>query len=300
VLLERARETPGTHWTFVDNSEDSADAAFLGPLARGSANVKVVCRPDNAGFAGGCNLVGLATPAEWVILLNPDVWVTAEALDTVMRAIRAAGDEIDSLALSQQTGSLRHLGVATNRAGWFMDRPVGGDAASRSARGLVYRLVGGAGTLLGPSGGAAAYRVAAFRRFGGFYADLFAWGEDADLALRMSLAGSGCAPVDVRLPHAGGHSVSDGDVARRRARLLVRNRVWVAARLYTWPKIAVFTAFLLAVMLVKVPAMLRAGTAGANVRGVAEGYRGLAHARASYSGPRSHLLSGPGMTRSRR
>jgi N-acetylglucosaminyl-diphospho-decaprenol L-rhamnosyltransferase len=292
TFIDRAGENQNIQWTFVDNSEDSADADVLTTLVAGVMNARVVSRPDNPGFAASCNLVGLHVATDWVVFINPDVLLEREAFESIVRALRDANDRVGTIAISQQTGLLRHLGVAFNRAGWFMDRPITTDTPHQlGSREVLYRATGGGGALLGPSGGAAAYRTSLFRQFGGFYQALFAWGEDADLALRLHLAGHQCQPLDLGLPHQGGHSVAEGTVTKLRGYLLGRNRVWVAARLYSWPETAIFTVFLLVVLAVKTPLMLRNGTFVPNLRGIASGYRTFRSVRTTYTGRRLRVLA---------
>jgi GT2 family glycosyltransferase len=58
-----------------------------------------------------------------------------------------------------------------------------------------------------PSGGAAAYRRAAFAAVGGFDERLFGYGEDVDLGLRLRRAGwTVAAAADARGVHLGGAS----------------------------------------------------------------------------------------------
>lgn len=75
------------------------------------------------------------------------------------------------------------------------------------------------GRLLGPSGGAAAYRRAAWEEAGGFDPHFFLYGEDLDLALRLRLAGWRAADAaDARGIHLGGASAGrDSPVQRRNA-----------------------------------------------------------------------------------
>jgi len=291
-FIDRAIENPNVQLTFMDNSEDSADTGFLSPLIAGVPNARVITRPDNLGFAAGCNLIGLHTAADWAVFINPDILLEREAFEGILAALRDADDREGAVAISQQTGSLRHQGVAFNRAGWFMDRPIVAKTPHHSGiRETLFRATGGAGALLGPSGGAAAYRTSLFRQFGGFYEALFAWGEDADLALRLHLAGHRCLPLDLGLPHQGGHSVANGTVTERRAYLLSRNRIWVAARLYSWPQTIVFTVFLLAVLVAKTPVMVWKGTLGANLRGMASGFSSFRSIRTTYTGRRLRVLA---------
>ncbi len=289
-LVGLADRDPRVRWTFVDNSEDGHDATTLEPLVSRRPNVGVVRRPDNPGFATACNAVGLATDAEWLVLLNPDLLVPPEAFTAMTSALATADGSTQAVAFSQRTGALHHVGVAFGLAGWFMDRPVPvpagvGRGRPTGLRERVYRLAGGGGRLIGPSGGAAAYRASAFRAHGGLHDAYFAWGEDADLALRLSLAGARTEALELGLRHQGGHSVTGAGV-RRRAELLARNRVLLAARLYSLPQALLFGAFLAGVLVLKVPAMVAARTLAANLRGVAAGVRGARAARRAHPGPR--------------
>jgi GT2 family glycosyltransferase len=73
------------------------------------------------------------------------------------------------------------------------------------------------GLLAGPSGGAAAYRRAAFDTAGGFDDALFAYGEDVDLALRLRAAGwTAAAAPAARGIHLGGASFGVGSPFQRR------------------------------------------------------------------------------------
>ncbi len=282
-------EDTRVQWSFVDNSEDSSDADYLQTSLPPAGHARVLRRPDNPGFAGACNEAARTSPAQWVVFINPDVLLDEARLETILSTLSDAAPEVSCLAVSQQTGPFAHQGVAFNRAGWFMDRQVRRAESGPPRRSLIERAIRGGEQLIGPSGGAAAFRREAFLEMGGFYEPLFAWGEDADLALRLHLAGHTCAELDLAVPHQGGHSVTAGAVTRRRAGLLVGNRITIAARLYSAPQTVAFGAFLAAVLIAKVPRMIRHGTLGAHVRGVERACRGIPAARASYGGPRLGL-----------
>lgn len=284
-------DDPRLSWSFVDNSEDSSDAGYLERSLAQTGDTRVLRRADNPGFAAACNEAARTSQAEWVLFINPDVLLDESTLEVILTNLSEAAPDLSCMALSQQTGPLAHQGVSFNRAGWFMDRPLQRDGTDPAGRARVYRAIGGAGRLLGPSGGAAAFRRKTFLRMGGFYEPLFAWGEDADLAMRLHLAGHTCAELDLSLPHQGGHSVTAGGVSRRRAQLLVSNRITIAARLYSGPQAVAFAAFLCAVLIAKTPRMVQHGTLGAHYAGIAGACRNVRHARDSYTGPRLRLGS---------
>ena len=79
---------------------------------------------------------------------------------------------------------------------------------------------------MGPCGGAAAYRTAAFREVGGFDETFFAYWEDVDLALRLRLAGHRCvrAPA-ARALHKHGQTLGAASPAQRRLEAFGRGYV---------------------------------------------------------------------------
>lgn len=280
---------PRLCWSFVDNSEDSSDADYLEDALPVTGTTRVLRRADNPGFAAACNEAAQTSQAGWVLFINPDILLTESSLETTLAHLSETPSDVSCVSLSQQTGPLAHQGVSFNRVGWFMDRPLRRSAAPSTGRAFLYRVIGGGGQLLGPSGGAAAFRRETFLRMGGFYEPLFAWGEDADLAMRLHLMGESCSGLDLSLPHQGGHSVTAGRVSRRRAQLLVSNRITIAARLYSLPQGIAFAAFLGTVLVAKIPRMIQQGTVGAHWAGITQASHGLRQARASYTGPRLHL-----------
>ena len=83
--------------------------------------------------------------------------------------------------------------------------------------------------VFGASGGAAAFRLAAFSAVGGFAEAFFMYLEDVDLAWRLRSAGWSAvwAPQAVAT-HAYSASAGEGSALKRR--LLARNRIWTLAR----------------------------------------------------------------------
>jgi GT2 family glycosyltransferase len=75
------------------------------------------------------------------------------------------------------------------------------------------------GVLLGPSGGAAAYRRSAWDAVGGLDRHLYLYVEDLDMALRLRAAGWGAAAApDARGVHLGGATAGlDSPLTRRNA-----------------------------------------------------------------------------------
>ncbi len=86
---------------------------------------------------------------------------------------------------------------------------------------------------LWPDGCAAMYRREMLAQIGGFDEDLFAYADDAELGLRARIAGWRCIYVpSAVVRHHRGATLGLGSA--RRLRLIERNRVLLAAKLFPW------------------------------------------------------------------
>ena len=127
---------------------------------------------------------------------------------------------------------------------------------------------------VGPCGGAAAYRLDAWRAVGGFDEAFFAYWEDVDLALRLQLAGWRCARAEgARALHKHGQTLGAASPAQRR--LEAFGRGFVLAR-YRVGSLGPRTRFEIAaldwpVLLVHLVARREAGPLKERLRGRREG-----------------------------
>ena len=87
--------------------------------------------------------------------------------------------------------------------------------------------------VLWPDGCAAMYRKKMLDEIGGFDEDFFAYGDDAELGLRARIAGWRCvySPRAVVRHHRGSTLGRDSG---RRLKLIERNRVLLAVKLFPW------------------------------------------------------------------
>ncbi|GAB3072772.1 glycosyltransferase family 2 protein [Micromonospora schwarzwaldensis] len=226
--------------------------------------------PDasNPGFAAGCNRAVATAGTSHVLLLNPDVWLPDGALARICAAVAAYPDAPIAVGLAMHGGE--YVGIDLHPVSLFVDRP------ATAAR-----------TPLGPSGGAAVFPTALFRRFDGFWEHLFAWGEDADLAFRLHAAGLRTRALDLALPHAGGHSVAGDDrLTGFRAFLLARNRLLVAARTFTGPLLLVTLPVLAVAHVALAARRMRQGLLRPFLRGVGRGLVEAPAARRHWTGRR--------------
>ncbi len=222
-MLELASVIDTVRWIFVDNSSHGEDAQHLRREAGSTQNVLIAERPDNPGFAGGCNYGVMLGTSKWVFFLNPDITIDRGSLERIIEKVCTPLKE-ESIAVSQRTRGLDHAGIGVTRYHWFTDRPT----ISKTK-------------LIGPSGGAGLYLRSTYMRLGGFFEPLFAWGEDADLAMRFHAEGATCSILDLQLPHQGQHSINQTRSSRSlKASLLTRNRLLVAERNLTISRLLFF------------------------------------------------------------
>lgn len=187
-----------------------------------------VLRPGrNLGFAAGNNL-GIAEAAgDWVAAVNDDAvvepgWLSAliAALEADPGAAAAQGVNVQLTAPETADG----WGLAWN--GWWQAVQLGHGEPVPDLKLAVQEIFGASAT-------AAVYRRFALRQAAVdgevFDPRLFAWYEDADLAVRLRAAGWRALLVSAaRVRHAG--STTGKTLSRERWHLLYGNRWLVAAR----------------------------------------------------------------------
>lgn len=160
----------------VDNHRGPAEAAAVAALAA-DRGWELVANPDNRGFGAAANQ-GVARAAalgcDAVVLVNPDLAVTAEVLDALAAEAVARGRTLISPRVVRPDG----------RA-WF----TGGDldlAAGRTRNVVAPAAPRSEGWL---SGACLAATTAWWAELGGFADDYFLYWEDVDLSYRCTRAG---------------------------------------------------------------------------------------------------------------
>src|SRR5215472_82651 len=204
--LSRLREQTIPHLvTVADNgSRDGTPANVRTHLPE----VRLVELGDNLGFAAACNRGVAAGDAEIVVLLNNDVECRPTFLEHLVAPF--ADDRVGLVAGSLvRPGELQidSVGITADRtlAGFarLQGRPVGDAAAAQPV-------------LLGPSGGAAAYRRAAWKAAGGLDENISFYAEDLDLALRLRSAGwTAAAAPDAVGVHLGSATAGQQSALQR-------------------------------------------------------------------------------------
>jgi N-acetylglucosaminyl-diphospho-decaprenol L-rhamnosyltransferase len=153
----------------------------------------------NLGFGSALNRAIAERPGDPVLLVNNDVECEPRFVEAMLEA--AGGAEMAAGVLVQEAAPelIDSAGVVADRTLMGFDYLHGEPLAAAL----------GAPAPLGPSGGAALYRLDAFRAAGSFDERIFLYYEDLDLALRLRAAGARCRLAgEARALHA--YSASSG------------------------------------------------------------------------------------------
>jgi N-acetylglucosaminyl-diphospho-decaprenol L-rhamnosyltransferase len=188
------RQTERHRVILVDNASDDGTVEHV--HAR-FPDVTIVKMPRNVGFGAAVNAGARVGEGEAIVLVNNDMDADRDFVAEILEPLR--GDPMVGMVAGMM---LRPGRDAVDAFGIQLDRGLAAYGGLRNRRPDEPT-----GVLAGACGGAAAYRRTAYEQVGGFDERLFAYGEDADLALRLRVAGwkSAAAP-DARGVHLGGAS----------------------------------------------------------------------------------------------
>jgi GT2 family glycosyltransferase len=140
----------------------------------------------NEGYSRAVNLAARRAEGDALVLLNDDCVVEPGYVEAICAAIDPAAGVVMAAGVMREQSDPRRI----DTAGVEMDPTLliwdylNGAPVSALERGVLDPI--------GPSGAAAAFDREAFLTAGGFDERLFAYWEDADLILRLRLAGARC------------------------------------------------------------------------------------------------------------
>jgi N-acetylglucosaminyl-diphospho-decaprenol L-rhamnosyltransferase len=199
-----ASQTVAHRVVVVDDA--SPDDTLVRLAERGG--VDVVALERNRGFAAACNAGIAAGSGEIVVLFNNDVVAEPDLLERLVEPFADPAVGSATPLLTAPDGSIDAFGIVADRtmAGFVRlhGRPLAD--AGRDA-----------GRLVGPYGAVAAYRRAALDEVGVLDEGIFMYGEELDLALRLSAAGWRPAEAPAaRGVHLGGGTSGRGSAVQRR------------------------------------------------------------------------------------
>jgi N-acetylglucosaminyl-diphospho-decaprenol L-rhamnosyltransferase len=205
--LEHLERQTVPHEVYLADNAGNADGTSDAVRER-FPTVQLVTNDENLGFGGAiARLVPLGS-GEFVVLANDDMDAEPQFLERLVEPLR---DD-------------RRVGMV---AGLTL-QPTGGEVVDGFGIELDPTLIAfnrlrhrspaaTPGRLLGPSGGAAAYRRSAWEAADGFDPHFFAYGEDVDLALRLRAAGwLAAAAPEARGVHLGGGTAGVDSPFQRR------------------------------------------------------------------------------------
>ena len=199
----------------VDNASTDGTAEAV---ADRHPDVRVLRNERNLGFGAAINRAALELDGDLLVLVNNDVVCEPGFLERISApfADASVGMVAGVLLQASARGLIDSAGIEldTTLGSWdyLWNQPV---EALSTARDPV-----------GPCGGAAAYRLPAFKQLGGFDEALFAYWEDVELALRFHRAGWRCVlAADARALHEHGQTVGAASPAARRLEAFGRGYV---------------------------------------------------------------------------
>jgi GT2 family glycosyltransferase len=206
----------------VDNGSSDGSLEYL---HESWPDVLVIGLAENTGFARAANVGLRAARGQLVALINTDVEL---APDWLARMSRAAAEHPAAAAVACKMLSLRAPEVVDD-AGDVLRRDGVCEQRGRFAR--DDGAFDAPGDVFGACAGAAVYRRDAVLAVGGFEEAYFAYLEDADLALRLRLAGWTCRYEPAVALHAaqGSSAALPGGAGF----LATRNTILLVARF--WP-----------------------------------------------------------------
>ena len=224
-------------------------------LLEGRPGVSVVRPGTNTGFAGGCNLGASHADGDHLAFVNGDAVVRATALVELVRALSdpQVGLVTASVRLHDRPEVMNTAGNPVHYLGLSWAGGLG-EPASRHASPAKVASV---------SGAAMACTRERWQELGGFWEQMFAYLEDAELSLRCWLRGWEVRYVpDAVVTHRYEFSRNP-----RKTYLLERNRLLLLLTLYERRTLALLAPPLLALEVAMLAVALRQGWAREKLRG---------------------------------
>jgi N-acetylglucosaminyl-diphospho-decaprenol L-rhamnosyltransferase len=159
-------------------------------------HVHLTTNAENMGFGKAVDMLAAQGSGDVVVLANDDMDVEPQFLEKL----------VEPLVSDPRVGMVAGLTLQPGDGQVVDAFGIEADPTLVAFNRLRHRRPSDVpGTLLGPSGGAAAYRRSAWEAAGGFEPAFFVYAEDLDLALRLRLAGwNAAAAPEARGVHLGG------------------------------------------------------------------------------------------------
>ena len=212
-----------TEIILVDNGSRDGSAEFV--RRRFKASVRVVELSENIGYTGGNNAGIRAARGEYIAFLNDDTRADPRWLEKMYAALEGGpkfGMAAGKIVSYYHPDIIDNVGHLIYRDGTFRGR-----GRLERDRGQYDQTE----EVLAPSGCAFMVRKKILDRVGGFDEDFFIYGDDADLSLRVRLAGWKVIYVPTALVYHK-YSATTGAYSPFKAFLVERNRIWLTVKCF--------------------------------------------------------------------
>lgn len=241
VLRDALASLEGARVVVVDNASTDGTAEMV---EREFPDAILVRNEENQGFGRAVNRGAAEAAGDTLVVLNNDVVCEPGFVEQLCEPFAdgsvgmAAGVLLQAAAPGRVDSAGIELDPTLQSFDYLWNEPLA--------------ALDGATDPVGPCGGAAAYRLSAFREAGGYDEAFFAYWEDVDLALRLRLKEWRCVLVPgARALHRHGATTgASSPLARRleafgRAYVLAKYRVPRGPRvaLLDWPALLVHAVF---------------------------------------------------------
>ncbi|PZU46387.1 MAG: hypothetical protein DI566_07805 [Microbacterium sp.] len=212
-------------WTFVERCvaslqaqtvpvnvivvDDRSPDDTLDRLRTTFPDVTLIANTVNRGFSASCNTGVRAGTAEIVVLLNSDVETVPTFAANLLAAFDEAGSQVGTVApaLLSPDGTVDSFGITIDVTGAGYVRYHGAD---------VHTINATTPAVLGPYGALAAYRREALNDAGLLDENIFMYGEELELAVRLRACGWEAAAV----PFIGGTHIGGASAGKASPRQL--------------------------------------------------------------------------------
>ena len=204
--LEHLRRQTISHTVYLSDNASGDGTADM--VRERFPEVVLIENTVNLGFGRSCNNGARSGTGDVIVLANDDMDVEPDFLERIVAPFEA------DPAVGMVAGMTLLPGSDARLVDGF---GIEIDPTLAAYNRLRYRAPHEPpGVLVGPSGGAAAYRRSAWEAAGGLDESFFVYGEDLDLALRLRLDGwRAAAAPDARGVHLGGATTGAGSDFQR-------------------------------------------------------------------------------------